>query len=406
MEYMRIYDKICRELIQYTSVNNANMFTISNSPVKGEIGIKKDGEVIIVINLYGNVNKIVPPGEIKAKAQNYPFIHLLAISDGNVFSAFDYNTSQYQVYDFSSMISFLIELVRNVHLRNATAVHSNKNTFINSLTSLALLTGIEHFDYDGKDILLYDDHRTTLNVLFEAHQLGLFGGQLPNIVTFDYHEDCCPVLKASELLNKIGVKNLMDATSRQFRSFVEFDLSKVDDDWIAAAQELNLAKDVVIIGNEANNNVENGETIMDEQGNSHKRYSIPHLSFSIGGRGCLGDSMIKAPYYIDIRDCLQYHNGHFDFDVPIAPFILDIDLDCFSDAFRDKTVAWPEQMFCDEFFGKHETAYFIRQLIKRASFVTISRESACCGGIGESNKILGYLDRYWFDGALGTKSMV
>jgi len=34
--------------------------------------------------------------------------------------------------------------------------------------------------------------------------------------------------------------------------------------------------------------------------------------------------------------------------------------------------------------------------------ITISREPGCCGGMGESNKILQYIDRYWFKGALKT----
>ena len=63
MDYLIVYEKICRILIQYTPVNNANMFTISNSKDKGKIGIKKKGEVIVVLCLYGDVNKNVPPSD-------------------------------------------------------------------------------------------------------------------------------------------------------------------------------------------------------------------------------------------------------------------------------------------------------------------------------------------------------
>lgn len=279
----------------------------------------------------------------------------------------------------------------------------NTDSFINSLSSLSLLTGVEHYNYNRKDILVFDDHRTTLAVLFEAHRLGVFDGQIPNIVTFDYHEDCCEVPKKSELMKMIGATDLDSTTSRQFWSFVEFDISKVDDDWIAVAQELNLAKDVTIIGNVANHNVDNNEVIKDEDGNEHRRFSIPHLSFSLDNRGCLGDSMIKEQYYTAVRDTLQYH-GWFD-NAPVYPYVLDIDLDCFSADLRDKMVAWPKQMFVDEFFSTPERAAFINALINRASLITISREPGCCGGMGESHKILQYLDKYWFEGVLNTMPM-
>lgn len=45
----------------------------------------------------------------------------------------------------------------------------------------------------------------------------------------------------------------------------------------------------------------------------------------------------------------------------------------------------------------------MESLLNRASVITICREPECCGGIGEANKILSYLDRYFFDGALRTE---
>lgn len=398
MDYLIVYEKICRILIQYTPVNNANMFTISNSKDKGKIGIKKNGEVIVVLCLYGDVNKNVPPSIVGEMHKKYPFLMLTALTDGCHFSVFNHKDRQYASYDFDGMMTQLIHLIKTVNIRKSQV---DTPPIVTTLSGLSIFTGIEHYRYGDKDILVFDDHRTSLGIIFEATRLGLFGRQVPNLVTFDFHEDCCEAGKQSDLLKKIGVVNLKNATSRQFWSFVEFDLSKMDDDWIAAAQELNMVNDVTIIGNEANHNVNNNEVIVDESGNLHRRFSIPHLSFSLGNRGCLGDSMLKEPYYQDVRDSLQFHNGCFD-KAPIYPYVLDIDLDCFTGEIRNKTIRWPEQIFLDEFLSNYETGRFMTTLIERASFITISREPGCCGGMGESNKILQYLDRYWFKGALKT----
>lgn len=398
MDNQKIYDKIYKSLVLFASINNANVLKISNSPDKVEIEIKKNGEVIVVLCLYGNVNECVPAGLISDLHKKFHSLMITALTDGRHFSFFDHEHVQYGFSDFEGMMKNLKRLIMKANVKNSQV---DTHPTITSLTGLSMFTGIEHYSYGDKDILVFDDHRTSLGVIYEASKLGMFGEQIPNLVTFDYHEDCCDAGKQSELLKKIGVENLMDATSRQFWSFVEFDLSKVDDDWIAAAQELNLVKDVTIIGNEANHNVDNNEVIVDESGNQHRRFSIPHLSFSLGNRGCLGDSMLKEPYYQTIRDTFQFKNGRFE-NASVYPYVLDIDLDCFTGEIREKTMRWPEQFFFNEFMGNHKTRRFITALIERASFVTISREPGCCGGMGESNKILQYIDRHWFEGALNT----
>lgn len=99
---------------------------------------------------------------------------------------------------------------------------------------------------------------------------------------------------------------------------------------------------------------------------------------------------------------MQYHNRRFD-EGDIKPFVLDFDLDCFTTECREKTYAWPEKIFIDEYFESSNARYFMESLLNRTSFITICREPECCGGIGEANKILNYLDRYFFDGALRTE---
>lgn len=405
MFYMKIYDNICRVLQQYTSVNNANMYTISNSENNGEIGIKRDGEVIVVIGLDDNPYKIIPRSILNTKQQKYPLLKVLCFTDGNMFVYYDYQKQIAEMCEFGKMMDYLIMIVKQPLITRQTIRRNHITPLINSISSLMLLTGIETFQIRRKDLVVFDDHRTTLDVIFEAHKLGLFNGTVPNLITFDYHEDCCPVLKKSQLLTKIGVQDVLKATSKQFWEFVEFELGKNDDDWISAAQELNLIKDVIIIGNEANNNVDNSEIILGEDGIEHRRFSIPHLSFSLGNRGCLGDSMIdKEPYYKPIRDTMQYHNDAFD-DDDLYPFILDFDLDCFSVDIKGHQMAWPEKIFREEFFDSPQVRNVMIELIKRATFITISREPGCCGGYGECHKILEMIDRYFFNGVLKTQTL-
>ena len=261
---------------------------------------------------------------------------------------------------------------------------------------------INAYTFHDKHIILYDDHRTLLNVLFEAKRLGTLP-QTPNLIYFDLHDDACASQPKSLLLERIGVKELSEATSKLFWSFVEFDLGILDDDWLLTGMELGLIGNAILIGQEENCNIQDlhGRYVTEDKV-GHELFSIPHLKYSLDSRGCLGDHIIKEPYYQNVRDIMQFHNGRFD-EGEIKPFVLDFDLDCFTTECREKTYAWPEDIFRMEYDESYEVRRFMETLLSRASFITICRAPGCCGGIGESNKILSCLDRYFFDGALGTQ---
>lgn len=273
---------------------------------------------------------------------------------------------------------------------------------MSKLYELSWRTNINTYIFHNKHIIVYDDHRTLLNILFEAKKLGELM-QTPNLIYFDLHDDACTLLPKSQLLERMGVKNLSEATSKQFWSFVEFDLGKFDDDWLLTGMELDLIKDAILIGQEENHNIQNlKNSYISEDGIKHELYSILHLKHSLNSRGCLGDSIIKEPYYQSVRNIMQYHQNKFDTE-EIKPFILDFDLDCFTTKSRGKTYAWPEDIFRAEYIDSYNARSFMENLLNRASFITICREPECCGGIGEANKILNYLDRYFFEGALQTE---
>jgi hypothetical protein len=73
-------------------------------------------------------------------------------------------------------------------------------------------------------------------------------------------------------------------------------------------------------------------------------------------------------------------------------------------------MAWPESMFLEElnsrcgFYDEITPLDFIYNLIDRCEFITIAMEPNSCGNFGESFKILRYLDKYIFQGNLGTSS--
>ena len=275
---------------------------------------------------------------------------------------------------------------------------------ITDICQLSWYTNVNTFNYQGKHIILYDDHRWILNVIFESMKLNFFNGEIPNVIYFDHHDDAC---FTDVKLKNYNVDNVLKLKSREFASIVEFDLSSLDDDWVTAGMELGLINNVVCIGNEENHNINNwgNSTYRTATNVEHLGFCINHLKWEIGSRGSLGDVMTDChPDYLQIRNIFGYNNGTF---TPSPhPFILDFDLDCFTTECKDNTFAWPEKIFWEE-YGMYypQCSSFMQQLISRASIITICREPKCCGGIGESNKILCYLDRYFFDGALGTEAM-
>lgn len=282
---------------------------------------------------------------------------------------------------------------------------------ITSIFGLSNHTNIEVFSFEDKYIILYDDHRSILNVLFEAKKLNKFG-TTPNIIFFDRHDDACnPNLNANELLQRWGVNEIEKVSSRDFWSFVEFDLSGLDDDWLLAGMELGLINHAVVIGQNENHNICNMNNMFESSdGIHHELFDISHIDWSIESRGCLGDNVKKEDYYENVRNIFEYNQppyGRYDkFSKEVTiPFVLDFDLDCFTTECEDKRYAWPEDIFKKKYINNEEVLYFMHRLIKRSTIITICREPVCCGGIGESNKILGYLDRYFFNGCLGTASI-
>ncbi len=271
---------------------------------------------------------------------------------------------------------------------------------MNDITNICQLEwhgNMNTFEFHDKYIILYDDHRYVLNVLYEAIRQNVFNGVIPNVVFFDHHDDSLPT---NIELKKYKISNILEMNRRDFWNLVEFDVREWDDDWVTVGMELGLIKDVLCIGQEKNKNIKlwDNNTYVDKCEICHKGYVIGHLIDELKPDGKLGKNTNESK---SIGDVLDYYDKGFLAN-KTKPFILDFDLDCFTTQENNEPKAWTEEKF-NCFYCNQDVKYFIFSLIDRASIVTICREPKCCGGIGESNKILGYLDKYFFDGKLTTE---
>lgn len=265
-------------------------------------------------------------------------------------------------------------------------------------------------DNDERRIILYDDHRTILNVIYTAMYESYFGDEMPNVISFDRHDDAVRLTpQKKQRLKSVRKSCFTQRNDRRIWQFTEFGLSVLDDDWVRAGMELGLIKHYIGFGHKSEDalNIEDGfEYYKSLDKNVHHLYSNGHLDWELGSRGVIGDNNYRyAQKHTDITNDLQFHNGQFD-NATVLPFVFDIDLDCFSDIIKDHRMAWPESIFVEHYLKNTKINDFIRTMLARSTLITICREPEFCGGIGESNRILDLLDYYWFDGALKTQRIV
>lgn len=277
---------------------------------------------------------------------------------------------------------------------------------------LSFRSNYNTYNYQNKKIILYDDHRCILNVLFFAKTKGLLI-EAPNIIYYDKHDDCIKPRK--EQLKKIKTFTKSNPSFENFMKFVEFKIRHSDDDWLTTGMEMGLINHAINIGGSVIHNIESlaNNVYTDHKNNKHEIYSISHLDFELGERGCIGDLYEKEPYYKRVREIMQFNlKNDFKFSAEsIYPLILDFDLDCFTGEIAGRTIAWPEEIFQEkmvnnERYDRASPFYVLNQLIERCEVITICREPNSCGGIGESNKILNYLDKYLFHNYIRTSPCV
>ena len=242
-------------------------------------------------------------------------------------------------------------------------------------------------EFLGKPLIRYEDHRYILNVIKHAFCKGVLTTP-PNLFYFDYHNDDCSTRLSDEELRKIAA-----CSQRDFWSFVEWDSSPLDDDWLDTAIKLNLIKDVVSDVSEDTHYDQ--RDIKDIYGNTHHVYSVHPFWDSLSNhKGRLVDTARKSelkPIW-DIFDWdFMPDRKHFDFKTLSNPLIIDFDLDYFTMHYNQFIFAWRQEIFDNSFFRRNESYMtplsFIKDLIHKSSFVTIALESSYCGGLNEATYI-------------------
>lgn len=275
------------------------------------------------------------------------------------------------------------------------------------MNELEYRANINVYDVDmgeiHKPVIVYDDHRTILNVLFFARMRGILK-QAPNLIFFDWHDDACVRIR-KRMLSANKPKRFTEKEYERFWRFVEFKCSPNDDDWLSSGMYFDLIKHAVRVGGEESSNIETLNEFFKHK--QHHMYAISHFDFETKSQGCFENRFSQKPednsHIRSIFDMRWNTDEDVENDVPL---VLDFDLDCFTGSVGDTRIAWPEQVFYRRYVENRYAYNLLYRTALRAEFITICREPYYCGGIGEANKIISYLDKYLFDGQLHTQSVL
>ncbi|MCU0439033.1 MAG: UPF0489 family protein [Raineya sp.] len=251
-----------------------------------------------------------------------------------------------------------------------------------------------------KDVVIYEDHRTILNILYWLKQTRYINTSI-DLITFDRHTDFCDI--SPETIKKISKPNL---TFQQLYQIVEFELNPLDDDWIKAGMEANLINNCFLLSAE---NLD--EPFLQEyktkKWGKKKYYYLGDVWYLFDYKQVLNDPLNEGckefwesfGWNFDYKSSKFIDNRH--------PFVLDFDLDCFSTEIMTKNIAIPEELLQDSFnkninnYNFNSVRHFLKYLIEESQIVTICIENSYCGGIRQAQRIFNAIDYLLFDGELG-----
>ena len=272
------------------------------------------------------------------------------------------------------------------------------------LYEISKRSNINHKITSENEVIIYEDHRTIINVLYfliEKRELE----ESVDLIMFDNHDDYCHPWEKT--VKKI-IEFLKSPSAEELNQIVEFDLSSLDDDWVKVGMELGLINNVFLFNSDESTIVFRKEYKTQQFGTKHL-YNLGDVWSALGHHGLLNDP-IKREHQVLWDDFgWELNDGKFDFKKDRRKFVFDIDLDCFSTRIMDKTIAIPKEIIIERLTERSRASYhyyyssqqFIKQLIKDAEMVTICYENGCCGGIREAHKIFNIVDYVLFDNEVG-----
>lgn len=257
----------------------------------------------------------------------------------------------------------------------------------------------------NSEVVLYEDHRTILNVLYFL-KTNEFANFPIDLFMFDDHDD---FLRPSEsALRKIAEFNAETPTEREFWNFTEFDLKTLDDDWVKAGMELGLINNVFLF-HSSQASYSFSDSYQTQNFGEKRVYNMGAVWDALTFHGSLDDFSNEAAYGQLWEDMGWVKDGNkFAFSRE-SNFIVDFDLDCFSAFIVDKNYAIPEEILLKNFeeYRRSENHYygkaadFVKKLIEKSVLTTVCFENSSCGGIRESHKIFETFDYLFFDREIG-----
>ncbi len=204
-----------------------------------------------------------------------------------------------------------------------------RKTIMEELNTLVEKDELEEIEVQGKSGFVHKEHRFILPLVLYAQRQGILP-QPCDVICFDNHHDCC-LPKNIDDLQKIDLERI---SMEDFIQLCDKDLSKLDDDWVIAGIELGLFSNFTVFGVTRNsssvNHIVNHE-YTDTKGIIHKVFiKSSHPGPMLDYQGDLCD--FAKDHLKDFWKTINWgvvRGDGFKFKDNIAPFLLDIDLDCF-----------------------------------------------------------------------------
>jgi len=218
--------------------------------------------------------------------------------------------------------------------------------------------------------------------LFQEHRFAFYywntwtnqlNGEIPSLVTFDWHQDLCPPY--NDELDEL--KSLDNTNKGELAIYTWAKLSHQNDVQIKAALLLNKINDVYVICRQKCSRPQQ-ETVVDFHGNSHS---------------------------IRIFDSLSEFQSH-SADISDQKLYFDIDLDFFtiSNPISIGGFAQKKRFTC---LSKKEIIQSmnlcnpaIAWILKNVAGITIATEPEFCGGLKQSHYFLSVIDQLYFNPSL------